>query len=54
MILKSELQMWLNENNLWHYFVNGVTKHIFLSVQGLQILILGVLTTKILHKQCNS
>ena len=36
MILKSELQMWLNENNVWHCFVNGVTKHIFLNLEGLQ------------------
>ena len=42
MILKSELQMWHTEKNMWHCFVNGITKHIFLNVEGLQILILGV------------
>ena len=56
MILKSELQMWLNEKkpwkqgsswnviskNTWHCFVNDVTKHVFLNGEGLQTLILGI------------
>ena len=55
-ILKRELQMWLNEKkpwkqgyswnviskNTWHCFVNDVTKHVFLNGEGLQTLILGI------------
>ena len=61
-ILKSELQMCLNEQNTWnvisnntsHRFVNYVTKHVFLNGGGLQTLILGIFTTKLLPKQYKS
>ena len=31
-----------------------VTKHVFLNGEGLQTLILGIFSTKMLHKQCKS
>ena len=36
-------------NNTWHRFVNDVTKHVFLNWEGLQTLILGIFSTKMLH-----
>ena len=41
-------------NNTWHCFVNDVTKHVFLNAEGLQTLILGIFTAKMLPKQCKS
>ena len=41
-------------NNTWHSFVNDVTKHVFLNGEGLQTLILGIFTAKMLPKQCKS
>ena len=38
-------------NNTWHCFVNDATKHVFLNGEGLQTLILGIFTTKMLHKR---
>ena len=39
-------------NSTWHRFVSDVTKHVFVNGEGLQTLILGIFTTKMLH--CNS
>ena len=50
-ILKNELKRNVISNNSWHYFVNDVTKHVFLNGEGLQTLILGIFTTKMLHKE---
>ena len=41
-------------NNTWHCFVNDVTKHVFLHGEGLQTLILGIFTAKMLPTQCKS
>ena len=34
-----------------HCFVNDATKHVFLNGEGLRTLILGIFTTKMLHKR---
>ena len=62
MILKGELQMWLNEKHTWnviskntkHCFVHDVKTYVFLNGEGLQNLILGIFTTKMLPKLCKS
>ena len=53
--------MWLNEKTHKMLFqitcdicFNDVTKQIFLNAEGLQILILGIFTTQMLHKQYKS
>ena len=53
--------MWLNEKTCKMLFqitcdicFNDVTKHVFLNGEGLQILILGIFTTQMLHKQYKS
>ena len=53
--------MWLNEKTRkmlfqirWDICFNDVTKQVFLNGEGLQILILGIFTTQMLHKQYKS
>ena len=53
--------MWLNEKTRKMLFqitcdicFNDVTKQVFLNGEGLQILILGIFTTQMLHKQYKS
>ena len=43
----------LISNKTWHYFVNKVTKRVFLNGEELQTLILWTIITKRLHKLCN-
>ena len=57
-----ELQMWLNEKHTWnviskdtkHCFVHDLKTYVFLKGEGLQNLILGIFTTKMLPKLCKS